>query len=102
MTPDAERILRDALSLPDDARMDLAEALLASVEDEPTDEGADAAWSDEAKRRLEEVRSGAVRAVPWDEAEKQIFGPRRNERSPQANGSTISNVSSLRPGKSSE
>jgi hypothetical protein len=24
MTPDAERILRDALSLPDDARMDLA------------------------------------------------------------------------------
>ena len=59
MTPDAERILRDALSLPDDARMDLAAALLASVEDQPTDEDADAAWADEAKRRLDEVRPGA-------------------------------------------
>jgi putative addiction module component (TIGR02574 family) len=102
MTPDAERILRDARSLPDDARMDLAEALLASVEDEPTDEGADAAWSDEAKRRLEEVRSGAVKAVPWDEAEKQVFGLRTDEAWPQANGSTISNFSILRPDRSSE
>lgn len=42
-----------------------------------------------------EVRSGAVQAVPWDEAEKQVFGPQTDEGSPQAKGSTISNVSIL-------
>ena len=55
--------------------MDLAEALLESVEHEPTDVGAEAAWSAEAKRRLVEVRSGAVKSVPWEEAERLIFEP---------------------------
>ena len=75
MAPNAEKLLQEALSLSEEARVDLAGALLASVEHEPTDEGADAAWSSEAKRRLEEVRSGAVKPVPWEEAEGQIFDP---------------------------
>lgn len=29
----------------------------------------------EARRRLEEIRSGAVKAVPWTEAERAIFDP---------------------------
>jgi putative addiction module component (TIGR02574 family) len=41
----------------------------------PTDEDAEAAWAAEGKRRLEEVRSGRVKPVPWEEAEKLIFGP---------------------------
>jgi len=102
MAPDAETILREALALPEEARLQLAEALIESVEHEPTDEGADATWFDEAKRRLDEIRSGAVQAVPWHEAEKQVFAPRTDDGSPQANGSTISSVSILRPGKSSE
>lgn len=73
MSPNAERLLQEALSLSEDARVGLAEALLESVEHEPADEGAQAAWSSEAKRRLEEVRSGAVRPVPWEEAERLIF-----------------------------
>jgi len=75
MSPSAKKLLEDALSLPEDARVDIAAALLESVEHEPVDEDADAAWSAEAKRRLEEVRSGAVKPVPWEEAEKQIFDP---------------------------
>jgi putative addiction module component (TIGR02574 family) len=75
MAPNAEKLLQEALSLPEDARVDLAEALLQSVEHEPADEGADAAWSAEAKRRLDEVRSGAVKPVRWEEAEEQIFDP---------------------------
>jgi len=75
MAPNAEKLLREALALPEDARVDLAAALLQSVEREPVDEGADTARSAEAKRRLEEVRSGAVKPVPWEEAEKQIFDP---------------------------
>jgi putative addiction module component (TIGR02574 family) len=73
MAPNAEKLLREALALPEDARVDLAAALLQSVEREPATDGADAAWSAEAKRRLEEVGSGAVKPVPWDEAERQIF-----------------------------
>jgi putative addiction module component (TIGR02574 family) len=75
MVPNAEKLLQEALSLSEDARVDLAEALLESVEHQPADNGADEAWSAEAKRRLEEVRSGAVKAVPWEEAERLIFDP---------------------------
>ena len=75
MAPKAEKLLKQALSLPEDVRVDLAEALLESVEHMPADEGAAAAWSSEAKRRLEEVRSGAVKPVPWEEAERLIFDP---------------------------
>ena len=60
MAPIAEKLLQEALALPEDARVDLAEALLESVDPGPADEGADAAWSAEARRRLEEVRTGAV------------------------------------------
>jgi hypothetical protein len=69
-----ERLLRDALSLPEDARLDLVVAL-ESVEGAPTREGIGGAWSAEAKRRLEEVRTGAVKPVSWEEAESQIFDP---------------------------
>jgi putative addiction module component (TIGR02574 family) len=75
MAPNAEKLLQEAMSLSEDARVDLAEALLESVEHEPADAGADAAWSAEAKRRLEEIRSGAVKPVPWEDAERMIFDP---------------------------
>ena len=75
MPPKVEKLLQEALSLPEDARVNLAQALLESIEGEPADEGAEAAWSSEARRRLEEVRSGAVKPVPWEEAERLIFDP---------------------------
>lgn len=70
MAPIAEK-----LALPEDARVDLAEALLESVEPGRADEAAAAAWSAEAKRRLDQVRTGAVKPVPWEEAEGLIFDP---------------------------
>jgi putative addiction module component (TIGR02574 family) len=75
VAPNAERLLQEALALSEDARVDLAEALLESVEHEPAEDGADEAWSAEAKRRLAEVHSGAVKPVPWEEAQRQIFDP---------------------------
>jgi putative addiction module component (TIGR02574 family) len=70
-----ERLLREALSLTEHARLDLVVALLESVEDGPTGESVGDAWSAEANRRLEEVRTGAVKPVLWEEAESQIFDP---------------------------
>ena len=69
------KLLQKALLLSEEARLDLAEALLRSVEPGPADEGGDAAWCAEARRRLEEVCSGALKPVPWEEAERQIFDP---------------------------
>jgi putative addiction module component (TIGR02574 family) len=75
MAPSAERLLQEALTLSEDARVDLAQALLESVEHEPSDEDTDVAWAAEARRRLEQVRSGAVKPVRWEEAEGLIFDP---------------------------
>jgi len=71
----AERLLREALSLPEDVRLGLVVALLESVEDGPTGESVGGAWSARARRRLEEFQTGAVKPVSWEEAESQIFDP---------------------------
>lgn len=63
------------MELSDGERMDLAAALLDSVDHDPADEDHDEAWAVESRRRLDEVRSGAVKPVPWHEAERLIFGP---------------------------
>lgn len=52
------------LKLPSHERARLAEMLIASLDEE--DEIA-TAWADEAERRYEELRSGAVEAVPAEE-----------------------------------
>lgn len=44
-----------------------------AADDDLPDESCDQAWKVEAKRRLHEIRSGTVRLVPWEEAERQLF-----------------------------
>ncbi|MGH9318465.1 MAG: addiction module protein [Vicinamibacteria bacterium] len=75
MSPKAEKILEEALDLPDSARADLAAALLDSLDLE-MDEEVEAAWSVEILRRIQEVESGAVKPIPWDEARRMIFESR--------------------------
>jgi putative addiction module component (TIGR02574 family) len=77
MSPSAKRVLEDALALPEDARTDLVEALIESLE-APAESPAEveAAWTDEIARRLKDVETGAVKPIPWDEARKMIFGSR--------------------------
>ena len=75
MSPAARKILEDALALSEEARVHLATVLLESVDHEPPDTGVEEAWAAEARKRLEEVRSGAVKPVSWEEAEALIFGP---------------------------
>ena len=73
MTSDAARLLEEALKLPAEARAALAGSLLDSL-DEVVDEDVEQAWALEIVRRLEEVQSGKVRAVPWAEARRRIVG----------------------------
>jgi hypothetical protein len=63
MTVAAEKLAEEALALPLEDRADLADRLVQSL-----DAGSDFVWRDqwnkEALRRLDEVRSGAVRLMP--------------------------------------
>jgi putative addiction module component (TIGR02574 family) len=59
-----ERLEVEARSLPRDERARLAEALLASLEEEAEIERA---WREEINRRAAELDSGSVKSVPADE-----------------------------------
>ena len=60
-----KKIIEEALSLPVEERAMIAESLLRSLNMPNTD--MDEKWTEVAKRRLQELRSGKVRAVPGDE-----------------------------------
>lgn len=59
-----EELIEEAVSLPVEARAHLAECVLQSLN--ATDAAVDVAWAAEAQRRLAELRSGAVEAVPGE------------------------------------
>jgi putative addiction module component (TIGR02574 family) len=69
---DQKRVFEDALRLPMEARAALAAELIGTLDDE-TDPEAEALWSEEIRRRLDEVDSGAVRPIPWAEARRKIL-----------------------------
>ena len=72
MTPDASDLLKKALDLPPEARAALAGSLLESLDDDPPDPGVEAAWDEEIKRRIEEIDSGKVQMIPYEEVRRRI------------------------------
>ena len=73
MNPEAGKLLEDALRFPPQVRAALAAQLIQSL-DEEVDENAEAAWSAEIARRVEELETERVKAVPWSEARRRILG----------------------------
>lgn len=82
MSPAAHRLLEEALALPEDARTELLEALIESLDGpaESPDE-VEAAWADEIAVRIRAVDAGSVKPIPWEEARKAIFGSRDDDAS---------------------
>ncbi|NOY90630.1 MAG: addiction module protein [Deltaproteobacteria bacterium] len=73
MTDAAEKILEDALSLPEDERRHLVEVLSHSLDADALDRvDLSPAWKAEIGRRIAEVESGAVKPVSWDEVEAKL------------------------------
>lgn len=72
MTAEAQRLLEAALNLPDAERAELAAILADSIGDGHTEAELEAAWIAEAKRRLEDIRSGKSRTVPSEEVEAEL------------------------------
>ena len=72
MSPEAERLLEEALKLSDEDREVLAVILEDGVGDGSTEEEREAAWGAEIQRRLEAVRAGEVRLIPWEEVQREL------------------------------
>jgi putative addiction module component (TIGR02574 family) len=66
MNSHAEQILQSALSLNPDDRVEIAENLILSLDDERAAD-IEAAWAAEIKRRIESIDKGEVRLIPWEE-----------------------------------
>ncbi len=71
MKSDPAELLRDALSLPSEARAALIDSLLESMDVE-VDDDAQEAWREEICRRLRQIDSGAARMIPWDDARREL------------------------------
>jgi putative addiction module component (TIGR02574 family) len=71
MKTEPAELLRDALSLPAEARAALIDSLIESLDVE-VDPNAEEAWREEIHRRLQEIDSGAVKMIPWDEARRVL------------------------------
>ncbi len=70
MTQEAAELLKKALALPVEERADLASTLIDSL-DATIDENVEAAWQEEIRRRIEDVRSGKVSSIPWDDVREK-------------------------------
>lgn len=70
-----QEILKAALALAPDERARLAKDLIASL-DETTVE-VEPELASEIERRIREVDSGAVKAIPWAEVKARIASRRR-------------------------
>jgi putative addiction module component (TIGR02574 family) len=66
-----QNLINEAISLPIEKRALLVDSLLKSMN--PINKENDQKWALEAKRRLEELRSGKVKPVPGGEVFEKIW-----------------------------
>jgi putative addiction module component (TIGR02574 family) len=72
MSPAAEQLLKQVLTLGEKDRASVAGALIESLHG-PVDHDAEEAWDVEIRRRTEELESGAVQGVPWPDVRARLF-----------------------------
>lgn len=74
-----EELLKEALTLPPEARAALADSLLDSLDYE-VDEGAEAVWQREIARRVQELDSGVKLPIAWTEVRSRLKAALGNGR----------------------
>lgn len=72
MTQPTQQLLTAALQLAEEERGILAAKLIESLGLE-VDADADLAWDKEIRRRVDELDTGAVQAIPWSAARRLIM-----------------------------
>jgi putative addiction module component (TIGR02574 family) len=74
MSKALKRLASEVLSLPHGQRAELARALLLSLDSATYEDSGvvEKAWAEEVERRVAELRSGAVQAIPGDQVFKEL------------------------------
>lgn len=76
LTPEVSKLLQRALSLSVEEQEALANSLMSNlggkVDEEPAEEGAEKAWSEEIKRRVDDIRSGKTKMIPYEEVRRRL------------------------------
>jgi putative addiction module component (TIGR02574 family) len=72
MTPQVSELLEKALALSSEERGLLIDRLVESLDDEAPEEGVEAAWDEEIKRRVEDIRSGRVKTIPGEQVLREL------------------------------
>jgi putative addiction module component (TIGR02574 family) len=72
LTPQVSEVLEKALALSTQVRGLIIDRLIESLDDQPSEEGVEAAWSEEIKRRVEEIQSGNVEMIPGEEIDRRL------------------------------
>lgn len=68
----ADEILDSALRQPVKDRARIAETLIASL-DVVTDREIEQAWQHEIGKRIDEIDSGAIKCIPWEEVRDRLY-----------------------------
>ncbi len=71
MTTKSAFVLNEALSMNPAERARIAHCLIQSLE-EPFDQSVDEQWIQLSQKRLEELESGAVQPVSWEQIKKEV------------------------------
>lgn len=72
VTPQLSELLEKALALSTQDRGLLIDRLIASLDEAPPEEGVEAAWDEEIKRRVDDVRSGRVKTIPGEQVLQEL------------------------------
>jgi putative addiction module component (TIGR02574 family) len=72
MTPQVSELLAKALGLSTKERGLLIDRLIETLDNEPAEEGVEAAWGEEIKRRMDDIRSGRVKTIPGEQVLREL------------------------------
>lgn len=67
ITPQVSELLEKALALSTHERGQLIDRLVESLDEAHAEEGVEAAWDEEIKRRVDDIRSGRVKTIPGEQ-----------------------------------
>jgi putative addiction module component (TIGR02574 family) len=72
MTSQVSELLEKALTLSTQERGLLIDRLIETLDNEPAEEGVEAAWGEEIKRRVDDIRSGRVKTIPGEQVLREV------------------------------
>ena len=72
MATELRQLFQEALELTDNDRATLAGLLIESLE-MPPDPDVEAAWAAETERRWQEIESGKVQTIPWEDVKAKLM-----------------------------